>query len=398
MGCCESRNENQTEDYFSEKLPLEEINEEMNNIPHDKCLCPNCSETAELLKVYVDNNKIELFCKTHNLVELTIEEFIKKTKEKFNDLKGKCEDSECNNEPYIYCYDCEKNLCKSHLGKNHSENNSKHKINNHSFILYSQKNIKCPNHNNDITLFCVDCQENICENDEEHKHHEKKKLSKLLKDVREKKSIIKEKNKMLNCIVNYNQKIINSGDKTNINNLYNSLKEENERNSNEIEIFNYISKRHSSAIEEFKAKFKIDLKKENTEELKLNNKKLENKGFNLITKIFFNNLRKLNVSNNGIKYVSCLKRMHLPDLEELDMSENEIENISSVAELKSKKIKIINLNNNAIKDISPFLKSDFPALEKLMLIGHKNNDDDNVTKKNNFNELKRKYKDKLIDE
>ena len=396
MGCCESRNENQTEDYFSEKLPLEEINEEMNNIPHDKFLCPNCSETAELLKVYVDNNKIELFCKTHNLVELTIEEFIKKTKEKFNDLKGKCEDSECNNEPYIYCYDCEKNLCKSHLGKNHSENNSKHKINNHSFILYSQKNIKCPNHNNDITLFCVDCQENICENDEEHKHHEKKKLSKLLKDVREKKSIVKEKNKMLNCIVNYNQKIINSGDKTNIKNLYNSLKEENERNSNEIEIFNYISKRHSSAIEEFKAKFKIDLKKENTEELKLNNKNLKNNGFNLITKIFFNNLRKLNVSNNGIKYVSCLKRMHLPDLEELDMSENEIENISSVAELKSKKIKIINLNNNAIKDISPFLKSDFPELEKLMLIGHKNNDGDNETKKNNFNDLKRKYNNKLI--
>ena len=88
--------------------------------------------------------------------------------------------------------------------------------------------------------------------------------------------------------------------------------------------------------------------------------------------------------------------MHLPDLEELDMSENEIENISSVAELKSKKIKIINLNNNAIKDISPFLKSDFPELEKLMLIGHKNNDGDNETKKNNFNDLKRKYNNKLI--
>ena len=397
MGCCESRKENQTEDYFNEKLPLEEINEEMNNIPHDKFLCPNCSETAELLKVYVDNNKIELFCKTHNLVELTIEEFIEKTKVKLNVLKGKCEHNECKNEPYIYCYDCEKNLCKSHLGKNHYENNSKHKINNHSFIPYSQKNIKCPNHNNDITLFCVDCQENICENDEEHKHHEKKKLSKLLKEVRKKKSTIKEKNKMLNCIVKYNQKIINSGDTTNIKNLYNSLKEENERKSNEIEIFNYISKRHSSAIKEFKDQFEIDLE-ENMKELILNNKKLENKGFNLITKIFFNNLRKLNVSNNGIKYVSCLKRMHLPDLEELDMSENKIENISSVAGLKSKKIKIINLNKNEIKDISPFLTSDFPELEKLMLIGYNNNDGDDETKKNNLDVLKIKYKDKLIDE
>lgn len=368
MGCCESRNENQTEDYFSEKLPLEDIDKEMENIPRDKFLCPECFETAELLKVHVDNNKIELFCKTHNLVELTIKEFIEKPKD---------------------------------LGKNDYENNSKYKINNHSFIPYSQKNIKCPNHNNDITLFCVDCQENICENDEEHKHHEKKKLSKLLKDVREKKSIIKEKNKMLNFIVKYNQEIINSGDITNIKNLYNSLKEENERKSNEIEIFNYISKRHSSAIEELK-KFKIDLKKENTEELKLNNKNLKNNGFNLITKIFFNNLRKLNVSNNGIKYVSCLKRMHLPDLEELDMSENKIENISSVAGLKSKKIKIINLNKNAIKDISPFLTSDFPELEKLMLIGYNNNDGDDETikkkKKNNLDVLKIKYKDKLIDE
>jgi len=393
MGCWESRNENQTKAYFSEKLPLEDINEEMKNIPHDKFLCPECTETAELLKVHVDNNKIELFCKTHNLVELTIKEFIEKTKIKKDDIKEKCQHSECNNEPYIYCYDCKKNLCESHLGENHNENNSKHRIEIHNL---SQKNIKCPNHNNDITLFCVDCQENICENDEEHKHHEKKKLSKLLKDVREKKSIIKEKNKMLNFIVKYNQEIINSGDITNIKNLYNSLKEENERKSNEIEIFNYISKRHSSAIEEFKAKFKIDLKKENTEELKLNNKKLENKGFNLITKIFFKNLRKLNVSNNGIKYVSCLKRMHLPDLEELDMSENKIENISSVAELESKKIKIINLNNNAIKDISPFLTSDFPELEKLMLIGHKNNDGDNETKKNNFKVLKGKYNNKLI--
>lgn len=395
MGCCESRNENQTEDYFSEKLPLEDIDKEMENIPRDKFLCPECSETAELLKVHVDNNKIELFCKTHNLVELTIKEFIEKTEKKKDGIKEKCVHSECNNEPYIYCYDCEKNFCKSHLGENHDENNSKHRINIHNFILYSQKNMKCPNHNNDITLFCVDCQENICENDEEHKHHEKKKLSKLLKDVREKKSIIKEKNKMLDCIVKYNQKIINSEDKTNIKNLYNSLKEENERNSNEIEIFNYISKRHSSAIKEFKEQFEIDLE-ENMKELILNNKKLETKGFNLITKIFFKNLLKLNVSNNGIKYVSCLKRMHLPDLEELDMSENKIENISSVAELESKKIKIINLNNNAIKDISPFLKSDFPALEKLMLIGHKNNDGDNETKKNNFKVLKGKYNNKLI--
>ena len=142
-------------------------------------------------------------------------------------------------------------------------------------------------------------------------------------------------------------------------------------------MINHLEKIHKAqqeALESLNEDFKLDF---SGEEIKVNlrKRKLDDRGFNLISLIQFKRLIDLDVSKNDIKKIDALNNMNLPHLKYINMSENKIRDIKPLAELNSKQLKEICLQNNIIEDFSPFLKSDFPSLERLRIENNNFNKD-----------------------
>ena len=118
---------------------------------------------------------------------------------------------------------------------------------------------------------------------------------------------------------------------------------------------------------------------------------LRDDGFKLISKIRFQDLIDINLSNNAIIDITPLKIMFLPHLEIINFSNNKIEDISPISNLFSKKLSVILLQNNSIKDLKPFLNSNFPSLKILKVIN--NNEAFN---QNSFKDVLKKFEDIII--
>ena len=118
---------------------------------------------------------------------------------------------------------------------------------------------------------------------------------------------------------------------------------------------------------------------------------LRDDGFKLISKIRFQDLIEINLSNNAIIDITPLNNMFLPHLEIINFSNNKIEDISPISNLFSKKLSIILLQNNSIKDLKPFLNSNFPSLKILKVIN--NNEAFN---QNSFKDVVKKFEDIII--
>ena len=140
---------------FDEEL---EENIDFNKIPDDQFLCPECDKVPEILSVHSDNGKIKLKCKNDGIIELSVNEYFHKLKDsKYNYLKTVCcicKHSKDKDDILYYCYDCKKNFCKICIKKCNS--------NSHHLIKVNEKNNKCLKHyNEELTMFCEDCEENI---------------------------------------------------------------------------------------------------------------------------------------------------------------------------------------------------------------------------------------------
>ena len=117
----------------------------------------------------------------------------------------------------------------------------------------------------------------------------------------------------------------------------------------------------------------------------LNEKELDDKDFKYISRIRFNQLIEIDISENNITNVEPLKKMNLPFLEFLNLGHNKIKKIEPIAKLKSKNLQYIFLQNNQIEDIETFLESEFPSLKILRVednnIIKENEKDENIIKK-----------------
>ena len=381
-------------------------------IPDDEYLCPYCEKIPEILNIHTDNGKIELKCKEHGIIELTLKEYYNKMKNhSFTYFKTKCFncDKVQNNKDnmFKYCYYCKADFCEKCVNKFKKNKKEHHRNHLDVCIPVNEKKHKCLEHfNSEISSFCLDCRINICEKESKTKHngHKKINLNKLEDDANKYIKEIKEKNKVLTHIIRYNNIFINSYENfqnnyfhiQNLINIGKALEGENKRNSKELDIMiSGLEKRHKiqeKAIKSLKEQFNIKNINCNEEKLSLSKRNLGDNGFKLISKIIFRNLKEIDVSGNDIKDIEPLNNMILPDLEYLNMSYNKIENIEPIAELNSKKLKEICLQENNINDISSFNNSDFPALEILRL--EKNNIDYSGQP---FKVLKnKKYKDKVF--
>ena len=383
-------------------------------VPDDQFLCPLCERIPELLNVHTDNGHIELKCKYHGILNISIEKYYKSLKDSlFTYYKSKC--ANCNKvqgnkgKMFSYCYYCKVDFCDDCAHDFHLEKFDHRRNHLDVCIPVNEKPHRCLEHcNSDIISFCVDCQENICGRDPTIKHrgHQKINFISFEADITKYKEIIVKKNKILSDIIRFNQVILNTYDSFQNNyfhiqsliNLGKSLEEEGKRDPKELEcMINRLEKSHKAqkeAIKSLQDDFKIDL---NGEEIKvyLRKKKPENKlndrGFKLVSLIQFKRLIDLDVSSNNIQSIEPLNNMNLPHLKYINMSDNIITDIKPLAELNSKKLKEICLQNNKIEDFSPFLTSEFPSLERLRIEG--NNFDKDAEE---FKQFLKKYTKKII--
>ena len=226
-------------------------NVDMNEIPNDQYLCPKCGRVPEILNIHSENGHIELKCKNHGIIELTIKEYYLTMRDNiFNYFKKRCfncQQEQRNKENmFKYCNYCKVDFCKNCLNCfNQRERDHRH---NHLDVCIpvNEKNHKCLEHfNSEIKSFCLDCEENVCEKDSTTKHLKHKKINfiNFENDINKYINIIKEKNKMLADIIRFNQIILNSyynfqNNYFHIKSLINvgkSYEEENKGNSKKLE-------------------------------------------------------------------------------------------------------------------------------------------------------------------
>ena len=163
-----------------------------------------------------------------------------------------------------------------------------------------------------------------------------------------------------------------------------------DKEKEEKEALNSLKDKYSIFLEEHYKKKELRLKLKGSKD-ESEYKWLRDDGFKLISKIRFQDLIEINLSNNAIIDITPLNNMFLPHLEIINFSNNKIEDISPISNLFSKKLSIILLQNNSIKDLKPFLNSNFPSLKILKVIN--NNEAFN---QNSFKDVVKKFEDIII--
>ena len=425
------------------------LNVDLKELPKEELLCPKCGKVPEILYVHNDNGYIDLKCKSHGKISMKIQEYYEElNKSLFKPKCFICEKSQKDLEKIdkdkviYYCYECKKDICQICMFDFEREEVKalKHRSTHiDTCIEVKGKNNKCLQHyNEEITEYCVNCEENICpkERSSRHASHKLIKIEDYLEKAEKYCKIISSKNKYLEQIIAFNKKIINNfinyhNNFFNVKSMINvgkSLDVQFKRNSEEIESFVKELTNKKNEHENAKEALKKEGIHLDGEEKRLYLNKLEDKRnvgetrivgnyeLDLISKINFVTLKEIHLSGNKISDINCLEHMKLPYiefidlsfnsisridcfnnmilpyLEWIDLSNNKIQDISPLTKLKET-LKRIYLQNNQIKDIKTFLDFDFPELEKLRI------DSENLIEKesNHFSGLKKKYgEEKLI--
>jgi Leucine-rich repeat (LRR) protein len=403
MGCNFGKKKTTIEDENDNNIPLD------NQIPKDEFLCPKCGKLVpEILNLFIDNKKIDFKCKRCTKINEKSEIYLSKMAKKYsNYLKTKCKycdnKSKDNEDIFLYCYDCQIDFCSRCKEKHQRETNNEHS----QIISVNEKKNKCLNHfNEDINSFCFDCGENICEKQKDkHYKHNISKINDLEGEFLKSIVIIKQKNKELLNIIKFNKAIMNAFD-NNVNNYFYlkslkniavALEKEKKRDSNDLIFLLNDFQNELKSSEEAKNKFvkeksiTIDRQEEC---LLLSENELKDENTKCLSLIKFNHLKEINLSENEIKNIDFLFNMNLPFLELLNLSNNQIENIDVLGKINSKKLKYLFIQNNQIKDIKVFndnYKSNFILLEILRLENNKFEKNSNL-----YNEIKMKYGDIII--
>ena len=391
------------EEEEEEEASLNLINKKI--IPTDEFICPKCHDLIpEILDIHIDNKTIDFKCKKCG-VEF---EFFSKNYERelrnsdkiyFKEECNHCHGTPENNEDiFSYCVDCKVYFCNKENCKN------KHQDENHHKFLINQRNQYCMDHPEEIkSIFCKNCQDNICikTKSEKHKDHDLIELKDLNKDFLKYKEIILEKNKELLKIIKFNQTIIDICRNENnylyfksLINIGKGFYKEKCRDSHDFKLlFNDYNNeiKESEEIAEKIFNKKDVLITRNKENLLLNNKINEDYS-GLISKIRFNQLKLIDLSDNNLGNIEFLNYISLPFLEFLNLSHNKISNIDPIGEIKSKSLAFIYFQNNEITDIGAFINNKFPTLQILRL---ENNSNLNINN-SSFRMVRRMYENKII--
>ena len=108
----------------------------------------------------------------------------------------------------------------------------------------------------------------------------------------------------------------------------------------------------------------------NISELNLSNSLIGQNGFELLAKILFHNLIKINLENNNIENIDGLKNLNIENLKALELYNNKINDINILSKLNINKIVDLDLEKNNISSIDFLEKCNF---ENLTFLGISNN-------------------------
>jgi len=386
----------------------------MDGLLFKEILCSKCGKIPRILNVHTDNGKIELKCKKCGIYEISIDNYYKELYQNNYFKKcssNKCESKEINNK-YYYCLDCKGDYCEKCQKEYHSG---------HQFIDSDEKKEVCLKHNQKFKYYCFDDEENFCDKEKEleHKGHDIIEISEFEKSIfnYHKDNKLGEINEELEKLVKFNDLILKKIEILKDNELYlksvknigKSLKEGNERDSQDTKCLLYdLSKYMENSIDanlKLRQRKQIDLPR-NNKYLHLNggnqnqNQKLDDKDFEYISQIRFNQLKEIDISENKIKNVQPFNKMSLPFLEFLNLSYNNIEIIEPVTKINSKNLEYIFLQKNKIKDIGAFLDSNFQNIKIIRVEDNinleSNNEEENKNLKKVLEEIDTKYPNRFI--
>ena len=349
------------------------------NIGLSQYTCDECSSIPKIINLDEKTKTITIKCEKHGIKTINLKTYLFNCLN-YNQSNWKC--SSCQkilrdfNETFKYC-ECNTVFCESCFTMHQRKIGHKYALDSSNINLRCKKTKE---HFEEIyTGFCLDCQEQFCSKcKDEHKWHECVDISTIQIEKKDVKKIIelnKEYERLISfyqSLIKLNELIIYSYDKyrnnyynlSNINTIIN-----NSKRNQLIESFENgenIQEENSNEINYFKQLYNQDIKEE-TEDISINNKFINNDDLKVLAKIPLNNLTILNLENNSLTQISCLKNCNFNNLLILNLNNNGIEDISVFGNDKFNNLQALTLRNNAIKDISVFGKKKFNSLRQLDL-------------------------------
>ena len=212
-------------------------------LPEDQFLCSKCSLIPEILNIKSNEGKISFICHKHKKKDISVNEYINSIRDStYFYLNNKCR--MCGGKPtgiktkMKYCLKCKKPICMKHYPLIEMKHNEE------GFLInISEKNNICSEHPYEkAETYCIDCEEVICKNDKNHPYHNKINTNNMQNEANKYRKIIKEKNKKLYSFLRFYRMVLSSGNEEAKKQLEESIKNEKEKDDNEIDLAIYYLK------------------------------------------------------------------------------------------------------------------------------------------------------------
>ena len=184
-------------DEFSSEVDFNKMNYNKEN-KSSSFRCPDCFQLGKIKLSYVGNKpKIQFLCENNHEKNMSLSDFIKKTKE-IDIFKVACfenvnhiQSNNLNNE-FIFCYQCNHFYCNECYGNKHYD---------HKTVKISEFDSKCLIHSKKFINYCVICKKNICSECIEHSNHSLEKIEEINEET------IKQLKNNLNLYEDYLNKV-----------------------------------------------------------------------------------------------------------------------------------------------------------------------------------------------
>ena len=402
---------------------------EIIKIPNDNYTCSECGLIPQILNVDYSIGEIEFHCQIHGTKKMLLKDYLLKMSKHsyFNKKCSLCEKVQKNypNSIFDYCLYCKKIICQDCQPKH-----------THTQILkLNDLDNKCLKHHNKFyTFYCFKCKKNYCDLCKEHEDHGENASSyefmptKEIDVLKKCNMLFKKEMKILPYLIKINNLLITCQSKYSFNYFHNTnlrvvsnsflktdlflneINEYKEKLKTNKNIFSSIIQpvnqaqklitnvkedieKQKKLLEEFNEKYKTNLDGSELT-IKLNNKNIDDKGFELLSNIKFPRVIKIKLRNNNITNISPLKNLSNNKTKKIDLSFNKINNLDSLEDKNNnlKGLEEFYLNNNEIKDISIFgIEGVFPKLEILNVSNNRIN-----YELEDMQKLIRELKEKLV--
>ena len=372
--------------------------------------CDECSSIPMIINLDDKTKTICFRCEKHGLKTMNLNNYICNclNYNPKNWLCSGCDRIQRNcKEAFIYCQ-CNKVFCQGCFWYHKKIEKS-----GYEYTIESYKfNMRCKKSKDHYEEFykgyCHECKNHYCERCEmEHKWHEKVDIKTMFtegKEIEKIKELNKEYERLISFyrgLIKLNELIIYSYNNYrynyyNLNNI-NTIIKIAKRN----EIINTLNDKDGAIIpgeknanitDYMKNLYQLNIDSE-IDKITINNKFFNNYDLRVLIQMPLNNLRLLDLENNSISQIDCLKNSDFANLAILNLNNNEIKDISNLQNVSFKdKLQALFLRNNRIKDISIFGKKNFASLKQLDL---RNNYIDDIkvfdSLKKNLTNLQRLY-------